>query len=331
MSPVFWLTGLILLNLILLPKITRAQISTQESLTDMTGMTKTISRKEDFIVIRGAKTGHNLHREIDRLSVFAKVNDNVQPIPFQVDEINKEGEWILPDIPPYLDKSDYKIEQDEDHGKLDENDELVFMVRDSGDRMDQREYPPGAEAVDEIMLIDPTDNHWAWVYLCSFSTSSPPLSDKDYVSYKFPDNHIVSSNYKLGFSLEVPISWDYLGFRGEPDMVDRLKIRLFIKMFGKEFRLDETNFTSNLSAFKDGPVRVIRRVRSAVRLNKILKTPSAASETIYYQNAVAIPFRIKNPINLKPIKKLFALRYIKVRAGIDMQNLHERDREIKKR
>jgi hypothetical protein len=110
-------------------------------------------------------------------------------------------------------------------------------------------------------------------------------------------------------------------------MVDRLKIRLFIKMFGKEFRLDETNFTSNLSAFKDGPVRVIRRVRSAVRLNKILKTPSAASETIYYQNAVAIPFRIKNPINLKPIKKLFALRYIKVRAGIDMQNLHERDRD----
>jgi len=282
------------------------------------GQPRTISRTEDFVVVRGSKLTCNLHRDIKKMSLFALIDGEIQPIPFQIDEINKKGEWILPQSPPYLKEKGKKIDRDDDQGLLDENDELVFMIRDSGDRIEKKFYPDRALYIDEIMMTDPQDNGRAWVYLCFFA-KSPPRSEENYVNYIFPDNHIVSPNYELGFSLKVPISWDYLSFPGGPNLFDRMKLRVNIRFFSMDFYFDETNFRSELSHYKDGPIRVIRRVRSAIYLNKILRTPSLDSESIYYDNAIAIPFRIKIPISLPMFGKHLS---IKMYGTADMQNLH---------
>jgi len=266
---------------------------------------------------------NNLYKRISSLSLFAKTGGRVQPIPFQIDEKTEEGEWVLPSLPPCQKESkrfSKKIEEDEDNGCVDENDELVFMIGDSGDQISKEEYPEGALTVDEIKLIDPVNNTASWVYLCSFA-SAPPLSDKDYVSYVFPDNRIVTTNYEMGFSAKLPISWDHLSFRGEPNMVDRFKVRINVKMMGIKFHWNESHILSDPSSFKDGPIRVIRRVHNSIKLNRILKSPKLASETTYYQNAVLMPFRLNIPINPKAIKKMFGLS-LTVQAGVDLQNLH---------
>lgn len=293
-------------------------VETAPSPSSVTGR-KTLTRKADYVVVRGKRMKKNLHTRIDRLSLFVKQEGKVQPIPFQIDEINAEGEWILPHVPPYLRDASVVVERDDDNGCLDENDELVFMIRDSGDRLLRADFPEGALAVDEIMLTDPVDNGRAWVYLCSFC-SNPPLSDRDYVSYVFPQNRVITDDYELGFSLEVPVSWDSISFRGEPNMIDRMKIRFSMKIFGIRYRRDETHFKSDLSSYKDGPVRVIRRVRSSFRLNRLLKTPSTASESIYYDNAVVAPFRVKVPVSMKALPGIVS--GLEVRGGVDMQNMH---------
>ena len=280
---------------------------------------KTMTREEDAVVIRGRDVMKNRGQRIDRLALLAKAQGRIQPIPFQVDEINADGEWVLPDVPPYLKVKSSPVEQDEDRGALDENDELVFMLRDSGDPMSGAEFPPLAQAVDEIMLSDPVGGGRSWVYLCSF-LAGPPLSDRDYVSYLFPQNRVVSDDYELGFSLEVPFSWDYISFRGAPNMIDRMKIRIGLKILGIPYSRNETHFKSDLSSYKDGPVRVIRRVRSSFRLNRLLKTPSTASESIYYQNAVVVPFRVTVPVSLKTVRGMVS--DLSIRGGVDMQNMH---------
>ena len=303
-----------------IPMDVRAEDEEQDVSQPLVRVERTMTRTQDFIVIHGEKIKKNLNKKIETLSLLAKIDGKVEPIPFQVDEINEEGEWVLPQFPPYLEKTSYKVDKDDDDGHLDENDELVFMIKDAGDRIIESEYPEGTQEVDEIVLVDQVDDSRAWVYLCSFS-SAPPLSDKDYANYVFPDNQVVTTNYRLGFSLDLPISWDHLSFRGEPNMVDRLKVRISVKMMGMTFDWDESQIFSNVSAYKDGPVRVVRRVRSGIRLNRILKTPSIGSETIYYENAIIIPFRLRIPINTGWVKKVFGLE-VKVRAGVDLQNLH---------
>lgn len=280
---------------------------------------KSMARTTDFIVINGRELPGMLGKKIDTLSLLARIDERVEPIPFQVDEINSEGEWILPEVPPEAGRHARRTEQDDDHGSFDENDQLVFMIRDSGDRISQTDRPADAQTIEEITLTDPLGGGKSWVYLASFS-SPPPVSDRDYVSYRPDQNLLVSVNYELGFAREVPISWSHLSFRGAPNMIDRLKIRFETKIFGIRYRRNETHFKSHVSSYKDGKVRVIRRVRSSVKINRLLRTPSASSESIYYDNAIVIPFRAKVPVSLKSLKGI--IKDMKTRGSADMQNLH---------
>jgi len=167
------LVGMISFAFVFFPVDIGAQELEQAESPPPAQVEKTMTRTQDFIVIHGAKIKKNLNKKIDTLSLLAKVNGKIEPIPFQVDEINEDGEWVLPQFPPYMEKSSYKVDKDDDDGHLDENDELVFMIRDAGDRITETEYSEVAQTVDEIMLVDPVEDGRSWVYLCSFSSDPP--------------------------------------------------------------------------------------------------------------------------------------------------------------
>ena len=279
---------------------------------------RTMSRTADFVVVQGAELPLSLGKRISHLSLIARTRGEIGPVPFQVDEIDSHGEWVLPETPPHAGTARETTAEDHPSGRLDENDQLVFMIRDAGERIPAAELPADALTVEEITLKDPRDHGLAWVYLCSFP-APPPLSEANYVRYRFAENRVVTSGYELGFSREVPISWDHLSFLGLPNMIDRLKLRFEVKVFGIPYRRNETHFRSDLSSYKDGPVRVIRRVRSSVQINRLLRTPSAASESIYYDNAIVVPFRAQVPVSLRSLRGIIS--DMSTRGGACMQNL----------
>ncbi|MDD5222962.1 MAG: hypothetical protein PHE84_03155 [bacterium] len=280
---------------------------------------KTITRTEDFVVAPGKVLRKSLGEDINQLGLFAFHDGSLVPIPFQIDEINKEGEWVLTQVPPALAGTGLKPERDEDDGNLDENDELAFMVKDSGDRVSPEGYPPEALKVDEIMLKDPLDGGKAWVYLCSFKGSFA-RSHRDYVDYIFPEDQIKTGNYVMGFPPELPIVPGMISIRGSSNILDRMKIRLKVKIIGIEFPLEESNFISKLSLYKDGPIRVIRRTRSAIKFTRMFRSPAAAVENIFYENAVQIPIKARLLISTKSFK--FLIPYIIVRGTADLKNMH---------
>ena len=280
---------------------------------------KTLTRTEDFVVVYGRSLRKCLNENIEQLGLFAFREGKLEPIPFQIDEINQEGEWVLTQVPPALAGTGLKPERDEDDGNLDENDELAFMARDAGNRVPPEGYPPEALKVDEIMLRDPLDGGKAWVYLCFFKGSFAH-SHRDYVDYVFPEDQIKTANYIMGFPPELPIVPGTISIHGSPNILDRMKIRLKVKILGIEFPLEESDFISKLSLYKDGPIRVIRRTRSAIKFTRLFRSPSAAVENIFYENAVQIPIRARLPISTKSFK--FLIPYIIVRGTADMKNMH---------
>jgi hypothetical protein len=280
---------------------------------------KTLTRVEDFVVAHGEILKRNLGRDIGQMGLLAFREGKLVPIPFQIDEISPDGDWVLTQVPPELENAGLKPEKDSDEGNLDGNDELAFMARDSGDRVGREYFPPGILEADEIMIRDPVDGAKAWVYLCSFP-GKPPLSDRDYVDYVFPGGRIKTRDYEIGFSRELPIIPGYIGLRGSHNILDRLKIRLQTKLFGIKFSMDETRLVSKLSLYKDGPVRVILRTKSSVKFIGIFRTPSAAVENIYYENISVIPFRIRLFFSVKTFQKLIG--YAKVRGTADFRDIH---------
>ncbi len=281
------------------------------------GKRKTITRANDYIIIHGNKLKHNLDKKISALSLLASIRGKVKPIPFQVDELDPENEWVLKNLPPGIDDSEIKPDRDKDEGQLDENDELVFMIKDTGARISKRRYPKDAEAVDEIELTDPVNKKKAWAYLCSYK-KNPPRSKIDYVKYRLSENQIKSASYTLGFSPELPVFPGYLSIQGSKNILDRAKVRIKVKIFGIPYSLDETEFISRLSLYNDGQVRTIRRTRNSIKIMGIFSTPSAGIEMISYKNICIIPIRVAVPFNVKSYKSVFSA---KIRAGADFQNV----------
>lgn len=288
------------------------------------GEKKTITRRIDHVVVNGSELKEGLGKTIDRVVLYSFSGGAMHPIPFQIDEITEKGEWVLPEPSPLLGQADrekVEIVQDDPPGVIDENDELAFMVSDAGDRVDSRYWPPDWISTDEITLIDPLTGERAWVYLFSFR-SSPSLSEEDYVGIRcFPDRkeeEIFSGNYRMSFSQEVPITWDLIRVGDGPNIIDRLKIRLHSYRLFHLFDMDwdENDFHARCWQYKDGPIRLIRKIRNSIRLVGKLESPELSSVNFYYPNAVLTPKWLRMPYS--PRRFVEGVSY---EQGLDFRDL----------
>lgn len=112
-----------------------------------------------------------------RVFIFDSSMETWEVIPFQVDE---RADYILVGGEPVPDNSYFF---DDDNIGLDENDEVVFMAGDLGDRAGPWIDPDTTQLLSfdryEVAVTDPLDgsNGWAYIYL-----STAPLSPVDYVA-----------------------------------------------------------------------------------------------------------------------------------------------------
>ncbi len=258
-----------------------------------------LARRYDAVTVKGEKLEGLQGLSISSFRLYACRAGRFQPIPFQIDERDQEGEYVLP--------LGRLAGEDIDQGLLDYNDELVFMAHDAADRAS--EGPAGVEGVDqwvEIELLDPlASSQKAWVYLCHFPLTPPPGSDIDYVHYDPDQEQIFSDHYLLGYRKGMSLYTDlhYPDGKGGygPDLMDRLKIRIQVKFLFNVFKINksEEDMRADVVAWKDGPVRVLRDVQNYVRIMFRLSSPSVFSVTAYYSKYMYTPLRVTVPFDLK--------------------------------
>jgi hypothetical protein len=280
----------------------------------------TLIRKYDVIKVSGALLKRFEGCPIERLSLLSFRRGDISPIPFQIDERDPEGHYVM--------KSGKTAGRDEDSGRLDANDELVFMVWDAGDHLLEDKRVSDRDLI-EIEMTDPryTDRH-AWVYLARYDRAAP-RSDIDYIHYDpsserfISDNAIIGYQKGLGFMFYHDLIYpECAGGSGE-DFIDRIKFRFKVDLFGGKVALerDEECFSADVLGWVDGPVRVLHSTSNHIRLFEHLPSISFDNIAEYYPHMMTTPLIIRFPFNLNLIIKFLGIRVFKVDIMGDLSGM----------
>jgi len=264
-----------------------------------TAMASTLDRTLDPVILKGADlidcfTGSSP----DDIVAFRYQGDSWEQIPVQADEMATLD--IVTPYGPYAAAAGYPpptgvnvlfyIDVDTYTGadpdtSFDDNDELVFMAKDSGGEPTSFTYPEGviSGSACKIIITDPLDGGTGYVYLFEQDGTLDPDASTSYVDYQFhliagtyPDDYsiaggfnpeettITTSNYSHHFSdlwindgLEI-----YAGLATGTDILDRHQ-NYFAP--GNCARTEDT-FSQGEGCFvtnKSGPIRVIRSYMGA--------------------------------------------------------------------
>jgi hypothetical protein len=252
---------------------------------------------------------------IDRLALLTCSGTECHPIPFQVDERDAAGHWVLDQGPLPT--------ADDPPGTLDGNDLLLFMAADAGDRA-----PPGALPVPpachgggkralepagcgnlpspllgkpgligaEITLHDPLDGSTRWAYLVALMERAARAPAGD-VAYDPVTDRVRGQRVSLGFSNGVP---GYLAMNNGANLLDRLKVRASATLlFGLiHFTRSEADLRTQFMGWHAGPIRVVRGQRQWVRLGWGIHSPTFGSYTYFYRDFAELPVGLF--LNFKP-------------------------------
>lgn len=251
---------------------------------------KTISRKEDPIIVQGKYLKKLLGARIKNLCVYSFIEGKFSPIPFQIDKKDEDGNYIF----------------ENKNENLEFYDELVFCVKDTGDRISKEIWPQNCIEGLEIEIKDPLTLQKSWAYILYFK-EEPEKSNIDYVKYFSEKEIIETTNYIVGFAPDNPILIENLTIKKEgggdgENKADRFKVRFRAKTyFGFSIKASEEDIESTITGVIDGPVRVIRRIKSVLNIYKIFKSPSAESLQIYYYNFFEFPVVLNIPFNINEV------------------------------
>jgi len=252
--------------------------------------TNSLDRDRDPVVLVGIDVLRLLGRPVDQLVAF-RYQAGWQQIPVQIDERKFADYGVVYNYGAvglgtfsYVDPNTY-TGPDTDPA-FDNNDELVFMARDAGDRAGAGAgLPTGvlANSGVEVVITDPLDAGVGYVYLFQTDGTLNPDAGQDYVSYTFnllageyipnydtmngpnpEDSEAFSLYYRTHFSDrwirdETNV---YAGASTGVDILDRHRNQFAPGDCGRS----EDTFSAGEGAFfvnKDGPIRAIRSYMGA--------------------------------------------------------------------
>ena len=230
---------------------------------------RTLDRSLDPVVLTGDQMPGFRSALLSQLFVFAYSGGAWQQIPWQFDEVSNGLVVSSEDL------------------KLDDDDQLVFMGGDTGDRApavswigddDSRAYRRY-----EVEVTDPTDSSKVgWVYVYRSATLASRVSE-DYVAVDAAQQAFSAERYELGW-LKGKLGVERLEMNGSGvDVLDRTKIRLQMQGLSVTTE-DRLNLDGPMTVFSDGPVRAIAGWREGQALAQTIAYGST------FQNVVSLDF-----------------------------------------
>jgi hypothetical protein len=233
--------GLVLLGLIVGGL---SAVQAQAAVPSAPRVALTLNRAEDPIVITGSQFPAFLGVPLNELVLYAYRAGDWQAAPFQIDEVNISGTYVI-----------------SDDGRLGARDELVFMAGDAGDAASAAVWPTDSQARLHsryaITVTDPLSaSQQAWVYL--YRSATLTRSHVSYVNWMQGLQTASALSYTAAFSPTRFLGLSDLRVNGgSVDLLDRQKIR--IELLGGFFKFNEESLTSlnpaTLTLPITGPIR----------------------------------------------------------------------------
>ena len=275
---------------------------------------RTLERSVDVVVVEGEEVGDPiLGTPNDRIRLYACRGSFMIPILFQIDQKDPSGTYCWNQGPVR------RRIQDNDEDRFDVNDELVFMVRDAGNRAQPGALRtvPGAADVQELRIVDPLDDSEAWVYVYTFRGFTPPRVNTRLVSIQIsphpteedalwhrwrgeyweihnllsPSNAARSTHARLGDPAEEDLS------RGR-SMIDCTMARGEASFMWVTLVRHSEDIELQSGGRIQGPIRVIVESRLRVYLAMSFWIEAPDSYLILWPDRVSMPTNVSSPVNL---------------------------------
>jgi hypothetical protein len=260
------------------------------------------------VVMQGLKIKATTHYPLAMYRLFKTDPDGkAVAIPFQIDEINEWGDYVLPE--------GSKVTANTGNGIFDLQDELAFMGDDVGEPRVPTTWPFAKPALlFEIKLTSQGQNtagaNDGAVYVGIYFQNPPPLANKNYVNFNRQTAEVVTSRYRYGFdqknwlvSRRVEMLKKGSERAATPEFVPLLEsTSFFMRADLKYFLTVEANhrsINSELGAYKLGPVRSIVRVSFHYTFLKLNFELGMYTEISFFSNAVYLPAILYNPLDGK--------------------------------
>jgi hypothetical protein len=257
------------------------------------------------IVVQGFKIGPATHYPIAMYRLFKTAPGGVaEVIPFQIDEINEWGDYVLPE--------GGKVTANTGNGIFDNQDEIAFMGDDVGLPQAPKTWPMGKPAlIYEIRLEFTGGENTAGtqngaVYLGIYFQNPPEPSDKRYVHFSRKTAEVTTGRYRYGFD---QTNW-LVARRVEmakrdsgktPEFEPLLESTTFFMKADLKYFITVTanhdSINSELEAYKTGPIRTIVRVSFYYTFLKLNFELGMYTEISFFTNAVYLPAILYNPLD----------------------------------
>lgn len=251
---------------------------------------RSLARVHDPVVLPGRMLATLGTRETSRLRLVRFDGGKAIAMPFQFDQRDRRDDVVVPGPETF---------------ELDDNDELVFMAKDTGDRAPGD--PCGESACDgalEIRVAEPSGGRQAWAYLLAFR-EPPPLPPGDpYVTFD-DDGRLARSNayaveyargrnYFTGMSVGPAAGGAGSNLLRQTHMVGSPTFSLLLSKVTLNFT--EQNSIVEIDGVREGPVRAVRRARLSVDMGPMFPDlPSGTAYTYHYATAYLTPSKVSFP------------------------------------
>ena len=281
-------------------------------LTCLAGEMYSLTRSIDPVDISGYEVPEITGTEISRLRVFMSRNGHIRPVPFQIDQKGSGNDWVWDvvydsdkvDDNSYEEESEQMVEQgnltydDQDpSGKrvFDNNDVIVFLAKDAGDKDRKNIMRLGADKLLELKITDPVNQTKAWVYLAYFESDAPAISDIRYIKYEPEKFRVSGPEHEFVYSPDQTMILDDFQLGGVSVFLGnriRGEVTTGIGPITLDFKFSEKDIQGYSSGYINGPIRIIKRSVEYVRLGSGITSPDVNCDHFHYPWHAEIPVLI---------------------------------------
>lgn len=233
-------------------------------------------------LIAGQQAPLLLRQSIAAIQVYAFHGDHAEPIPFQIDERDHRNRWVI-------DQGKHPT-SDDSPGVFDENDVLVLVDRDLGQRGTLAQLPKEGSSWIEIRVgsdVAPL----GFAYVGVFTTSPPNSAPHSLSTHYDPRADYVSTDrYTLGFAgAPLPSHLAFVDHVGEAgtNLIAGVRVIGEVRFLRGLLTLRRTDadIHSEVLGYRQGPVRTIRRARYWIPLPLGFRT-NGRIDVMFYRDVV---------------------------------------------
>jgi len=304
----------------------------------------TLERPETPVVLEGSRASGMGGMPIAELRLYAWHDGELVAIPFQIDERTPEESYAY--------ERGRVRSSETDERRLDDNDELVFMARDAGDRARGDAIRLGQERWVELRILDRRTGGQAWVYLLRFDGAPPPRSDRRYLTLDWREGELVGWRGSRVKVAGHPQARNFLHLhqlcfsdgRGNfgPDVLDQAKLAFKGSYLFVDIRRQMDEMRAKLASYVDGPIRLVSSCSLELYLVWGHWIRTSRGRVKVYGNRLELELELELPVSLEKTrgrssKVRFSFDFLPsagpVRVGTDTNlrelhpDSHSRDRE----